>query len=35
MDTLSEILRTVKLSGSLYFRTDLSAPWGLEVPVDA
>jgi AraC family transcriptional regulator, activator of mtrCDE len=35
MDTLSEILRTLKLSGSLYFRTELSAPWGLEVPVDS
>ena len=35
MDVLSQILRTLKLFGSLYFRTDLSAPWGLEVPLDA
>jgi AraC-like DNA-binding protein len=34
MDVLSQILRTLKLYGSLYFRTDLSAPWGLEVPAD-
>ena len=32
MDVLSQILRTLKLHGSLYFRTDLRAPWGLEVP---
>ena len=32
MDLLSEILQTVRLRGNLYFRTDLGAPWGIDVP---
>ena len=32
MDVLSDILRTVKVQGSLYFRTAFSPPWGLRVP---
>jgi AraC-like DNA-binding protein len=32
MDVLSEILRTVTVQGSLYFRTAFSPPWGLLVP---
>jgi AraC-like DNA-binding protein len=32
MDVLSDILATVRLRGSLYFRTDFRPPWGLRVP---
>jgi AraC-like DNA-binding protein len=32
MDVLDDILATLKLRGSLYFRTDFSAPWGVTVP---
>lgn len=32
MDILSDILHTVKVHGSLYFRTDFTPPWGLRVP---
>lgn len=32
MDLLSEILNLMKLSGTLYFRTAFTAPWGVEVP---
>lgn len=32
MDALTDILNTLRLSSSLYFRTELTAPWGLEVP---
>ncbi len=32
MDLLSDILSVMKLSGTLYFRTSFTAPWGLEVP---
>ncbi len=32
MDLLSDILGVMKLSGTLYFRTAFSAPWGLAVP---
>ena len=32
MDLLSDILRLMKLSGTLYFRTAFSAPWGVAVP---
>src|SRR5262245_50301163 len=31
MDALSEVLQTLELSGSLYARTELGAPWGLGV----
>ncbi len=32
MDALTNILNTLRLSSSLYFRTELTAPWGIEVP---
>ncbi len=32
MDLLSDILSLMKLSGTLYFRTSFSSPWGVEVP---
>ena len=32
MDLLSDILGLMKLSGTLYFRTSFTAPWGVEVP---
>lgn len=32
MDTLSEILRGVRLSGAVFLRAELSAPWCVEVP---
>jgi AraC family transcriptional regulator, activator of mtrCDE len=32
MDVLSEILRTLKVQGSLYFRTAFSPPWGVLAP---
>ncbi len=31
-DPLSEVLRTVKLTGALFFVVDASTPWGVEVP---
>lgn len=31
-DPLSDVLHRVKLSGALFFLTDASSPWGLEVP---
>ena len=30
MDTLSEILKTINLSGTVYKRINLSSPWGIE-----
>ncbi|GLR72391.1 AraC family transcriptional regulator [Agaribacter marinus] len=35
MDALTEILNTLRMSSSLYFRTELSSPWGVEVPKKA
>lgn len=32
MDLLSGILNVMKMSGSLYFRTSFTSPWGVEVP---
>ncbi len=32
MDVLDDILDTLDLKGSLYFRTDFSAPWAVTVP---
>lgn len=32
MDVLSDILRTVQIRGSLYFRTAFTPPWGVTVP---
>ena len=31
-DPLSDVLRTVKLTGALFFLVDASFPWGMEVP---
>lgn len=35
MDALTDILNTLRLSSSLYFRTELTSPWGIEVPAKA
>ena len=35
MDALSDILKALRLSSSLYFRTELTSPWGVEVPSKA
>jgi len=32
LDPLSDVLSTLEMRGTLYFRTALRAPWGLEVP---
>lgn len=32
MDTLSDILSTLRLQGTLYFHTEFRPPWGLRVP---
>ncbi|MGH1441423.1 MAG: cupin domain-containing protein [Cellvibrionaceae bacterium] len=32
MDALTDILNALRLSSSLYFRTELTSPWGVEVP---
>jgi AraC-like DNA-binding protein len=32
LDPLSEVLRTVKLTGALFFLVDATSPWGVEVP---
>ncbi len=32
MDVLDDILATLALKGALYFRTNLTAPWGVTVP---
>jgi AraC-like DNA-binding protein len=31
-DPLSDVLRTVRLTGALFFLVDASSPWGVEVP---
>jgi AraC-like DNA-binding protein len=31
-DILSDILGHIKLTSSLYFKTDFSAPWGMDIP---
>ena len=31
MDALSEILRSIKLRSSVYFRADFHSPWGMEI----
>ena len=31
-DPLSEVLRTVKLTGALFFLVDATSPWGVQVP---
>ncbi len=32
MDTLSDVLSTLRLKGTLYFHTEFRPPWGLRVP---
>ena len=32
MDALTDILNTLRLSSTLYFRTELTAPWAIKVP---
>ena len=32
MDALSEILETIRLRSAVYFRSDFSSPWGMEIP---
>ena len=32
VDALTDILKSVHLTGSLYYRSELSAPWGMSVP---
>lgn len=32
MDILSDILQTMKLRGTVYFRASFHAPWGMEIP---
>ena len=32
MDALSDILDLLKFNGSLYFTTEFTAPWGIQVP---
>lgn len=35
MDVVSDVLRAIRLSGLVTFHTELTAPWGLEVPPTA
>ena len=32
MDILSDILSKVKLSSVVYFKSDFSGPWGMDIP---
>ena len=32
MDLLSDVLSRLDLTGTLYFRTSFTAPWGVDVP---
>ncbi|MEM7543512.1 MAG: AraC family transcriptional regulator [Pseudomonadota bacterium] len=32
VDLLSDILRSIRLQGSVFFRSHLSAPWGIDLP---
>jgi AraC family transcriptional regulator, activator of mtrCDE len=34
-DLLSDIFETIRLRGTLYFRTDYSPPWAITVPAYA
>ena len=34
MDVLTDILNTLRIKGSLYFRTELTSPWGVYVPAE-
>ena len=33
MDALSEVLRTIKLRGAVYFRADFASPWGMDIDI--
>ena len=33
MDVLSDVLRVVRLSGSVFFTADFSSPWSVESPI--
>ena len=33
MDALSEVLRTIKLRGAVYFRRDFASPWGMDMDI--
>ena len=35
VDALTDILNTLRLTSSLYFRTELTSPWGINVPTKA
>lgn len=35
MDVLSDILKKIKLSSAVYFKSDFSAPWGMDIPKGA
>jgi len=35
MDALTDMLNALRLSSSLYYRTELTSPWGLELPSKA
>ena len=32
LDPLTDVLATLRMRGTLYFRTDYRAPWGVSVP---
>jgi len=32
MDVVSDICRSIRLEGSVFFRSDLAAPWGIQLP---
>lgn len=32
MDVLSDILKKIKLSSTVYFKSDFSSPWGMDIP---
>lgn len=32
MDILSDVLKKIKLSSAVYFKSDFSAPWGMDIP---
>lgn len=35
MDVLSDVLKKVKLTSAIYFKSDFFAPWGMEIPKGA
>jgi len=32
MDVLSDILSKIKLTSAVYFKSDFSEPWGMDIP---